>query len=195
MVYHLCHDERMAERGRDSVDHHVARWLDHWHDNPAFDPEVEGAVTRMSTLLRRLKRMDAAAFAESEISLEDYNTLHVLMVQPYPGEATPAQLAEAARVTRAAMTSRLDRLDQAGLITRETDAEDRRRVIVRPTPAGREAWERLVHDGMRREQALLAPLTSTQLKQLNVLLRTILIGLDSEPPALSSGQSDAAGSR
>lgn len=135
-------------------------------------------MTRMSTLLRRLKRMDAAAFAESEISFEDYNTLHVLMVQPYPGEATPAQLAEAARVTRAAMTSRLERLDQAALITREVDPEDRRRVIVRPTPAGRQAWERLVHDGTRREQALLAALTPSQLKQLNSLLRTVLLGLD-----------------
>jgi len=163
------------------VDHHVARWLDHWHDNPAFDPQVEGAITRMQTLLQRLKRIDAAAFAGSEITLEDYQTLHVLMVQPYPGEATPAQLAEAARVTRAAMTSRLDRLADAGLITRETDAGDRRRVVVRPTPSGRDAWERLVHEGMRREQALLEPLTENQLDQLNSLLRAVLLKLEDQP--------------
>src|SRR6478609_8858629 len=130
----------MAERERDAVDHHVARWSDHWHENPSFDPQVEGAITRMQTLLQRLKRMDAAAFAGSEITLEDYQTLHVLMVQPYPGEATPAQLAEAARVTRAAMTSRLDRLAEAGLVTRETDDTDRRRIVVRPTKAGEQAW-------------------------------------------------------
>jgi len=171
----------MAERKRDAVDHHVARWSDHWHDNPSFDPQVEGAITRMQTLLKRLKRMDAAAFAGSEISLEDYQTLHVLMVQPFPGEATPAQLAEAARVTRAAMTSRLDRLADAGLITRETDADDRRRVVVRPTPAGRDAWERLVHEGMRREQALLEPLSAAQLDQLNALLRTVLLKLEDKP--------------
>ena len=37
-------------------------------------------------------------------------TLHALMVQPYPTEASPAQLADATHVTRAAMTRRLDRL-------------------------------------------------------------------------------------
>jgi DNA-binding MarR family transcriptional regulator len=68
------------------------------------------------------------------------------------------------------------------MITRETDPEDRRRVIVRPTALGRQAWERLVHDGMRREQALLAALTPHQLKQLNTLLRAVLVGLDGDPP-------------
>ena len=168
----------MAGRTRDAVDHHVARWSDHWHDNPAFDPAVEGAITRMQTILTRLKRLDAAAFAGSPTSLEDYKTLHVLMVQPYPGEATPAQLAEAARVTRAAMTSRLDRLVEAGYVTRETDEVDRRRVVVRPTAAGREEWERLVHEGMRREQGLLAALGPAQLDQLNALLRAVLLSLD-----------------
>ena len=168
----------MAERKRDEVDHHVARWSDHWHENPNFDPAVEAAITRMQTILTRLKRLDAAAFAGSETTLEDYKTLHALMVQPYPGEATPAQLAEAARVTRAAMTSRLDRLAEAGYITRETDGVDRRRVVVRPTKAGRDEWERLVHEGMRREQTLFEALTPTQMEQLNGLLRSVLLSLD-----------------
>ena len=168
----------MAERRRDEVDHHVARWSDHWRDNPNFDPAVEGAITRMQTILNRLKRLDAAAFAGSETTLEDYKTLHALMIQPYPGEATPAQLAEATRVTRAAMTSRLDRLADAGYITRETDGTDRRRVVVRPTRAGRDAWEHLVHEGMRREQGLFATLTPAQMDQLNGLLRTVLLALE-----------------
>ena len=64
----------------------------------------------MQSILKELKRADAAAFAGSEFTIEDFRTLHALMVQPYPTEATPAQLAEATGVTRAAMTSRLDRL-------------------------------------------------------------------------------------
>src|SRR5690349_24478078 len=109
----------MAARVRDSVDHHVARWAEYWKHNPAYVPEVEGAITRMQDIMNRLKRVNAAAFADSDFTLEDYRTLHSLMVQPHPTEATPAQLADASRVTRAAMTSRLDRLADAGLITRE----------------------------------------------------------------------------
>lgn len=168
----------MAPAQRDSVDHHVARWAEYWKDNPNFRPEVEGAVTRMSTVLRALKRADAAAFTDSEFTQQDYDTLHVLMVQPYPTEATPAQLAEANRITRAAMTSRLDRLVASGLVTREVDPLDRRRVVVRPTPAGRATWDRYVHDGMRREQHLLRALGPRELEQLNRLLRKVVRSLE-----------------
>jgi DNA-binding MarR family transcriptional regulator len=160
---------------RDAVDDHVARWAAHWKDNPAFEPEVEGAITRMQAILKQLKRADAAAFAGSDFSLEDYSTLHALMVQPYPTEATPAQLAEATSVTRAAMTSRLDRLVSSGLVTREVDPLDRRRVVVRPTASGRGAWESYVHEGMSREQRLLHALSPRELAQLNTLLRKVVL--------------------
>ena len=168
----------MPARTRDAVDHHVARWAEYWKDNPAYAPEVEGAITRMQDILKRLKRADAAAFADSEFTLEDYGTLHALMVQPYPTEATPAQLAEASNVTRAAMTSRLDRLASSGLVTREVDPLDRRRVMVRPTTAGREAWDSYVHQGMSREQHLLHALTARELVQLNTLLRKVILSLE-----------------
>jgi DNA-binding MarR family transcriptional regulator len=170
----------MPEAARDAVDHHVARWADYWKDNPSYQPEVEGAITRMNALSKRLRRGDLAAFADSAFTLEDYWTLHHLMVQPYPTEATPAQLAEAAGVTRPAMTSRLDRLATAGLITREVDAVDRRRVVVRPTTAGRKAWDTYVHQGMEREQELLHALSAGELRALNALLRKVLLSLESD---------------
>lgn len=165
-------------KAQDSVDLHVARWAALWDGNPSFDPEVEGAITRMQALLKEKNRRDADAFRGEDFTREDYDTLHVLMVQPYPTEATPTQLAEAARVTKASMTGRLDRLERAGLVVRETDRTNRRRVLVRPTPAGRAAWDKYVHQGMRREQAILAALSQTELVSLNVLLRTALRGLE-----------------
>lgn len=159
------------DQGRDAVDFHVARWAEFWKDNPAYQPAVEGAMTRMQHILAQKRRDDAAAFAGADFTLEDYQTLHVLMVQPYPTEATPAQLAEAANVTRAAMTSRLDRLVAADLVTRESDSRDRRRVVVRPTAAGRAAWDRFVFEGMAREQRLLRALSEDELAELNRLLR------------------------
>jgi DNA-binding MarR family transcriptional regulator len=169
----------MARQGdeRDAVDHHVARWAEYWKDNPNYDAEVEGAITRMQSILKELKRSDAAAFAGSEFTIEDFWTLHALMVQPYPTEATPAQLADATGVTRAAMTSRLDRLVAAGLVTREVDPLDRRRVVVRPTPAGSAAWDKYVHEGMRREQHLLRALSPDDLEQVNALLRRVVRSL------------------
>jgi DNA-binding MarR family transcriptional regulator len=168
----------MPPRRRDAVDHHVERWAEYWVDNPRFAAEVEGAITRMNSLLKRLRRADAAAFNDSEFSLEDYLTLHALMIQPYPTEATPAQLAEIANVTRAGMTSRLDRLVASGFVTREVDPLDRRRVVVRPTVSGQKRWESYVHEGMAREQHLLHALSSRELEQLNALLRKVTLSFE-----------------
>ncbi|WP_250030402.1 MarR family winged helix-turn-helix transcriptional regulator [Paractinoplanes maris] len=165
---------------QDSVDHHVARWAAFWKNEPAFAPEVEGALVRMNFIQREARRADAVAFAESrELTSEDYKTLHVLMIQPWPIEATPAQLAEAAKVTRAAMTSRLDRLVAAELVTRENDETDRRRVLIRPTSAGRAMWSKYIFEGMARDQRLLRALSHEELIQLNVLLRKVVLDLES----------------
>lgn len=168
----------MPASERDAVDFHVARWAEHWRDNPKFQPEVEGAMTRMGTILQRRDRAEAADFQSSDFTLEDFKTLHVLVLQPYPTEATPAQLAEASHVTRAAMTSRLDRLAESKLVTRDVDPLDRRRVIIRPTAAGRAAWESYADGGMAHEQKILSVLTADEVIQLNALLRKVLLALD-----------------
>jgi DNA-binding MarR family transcriptional regulator len=168
----------MSTEERDAVDHHVARWSEYWKGNPLFAPEVEGALTRMQHILRQMKRQDTAAYADSAFTHEDYRTLHALMVQPYPTEASPAQLAEATHVTRAAMTSRLDRLVTAGLVHREVDATDRRRVIIRPTAAGRAAWSRYIFEGMARDQRLLGALSADELNALNAMLRRVILSFD-----------------
>jgi DNA-binding MarR family transcriptional regulator len=173
----------MAE-AKDSVDQHVARWSAFWKDDPAFDPEVEGALVRMMDIMKWSRRADAAAFASrdsDDFTLEDYKTLHALMVQPHPVEATPAQLADATHVTRAAMTSRLDRLVAAGLVTREVDPADRRRVLIRATAAGREAWNTHIFEGIERDKQMLGALSREELVQLNALLRKVMLGLESAP--------------
>ncbi len=163
---------------RDLVDDHVERWSRFWKDDPAYAAEVEGVLVRMGHIVRRSRQLDAAAFAGSDFSIEDYKTLHLLMVQPYPVEATPALLAEAAGLTRAAITSRLDRLVAAGLVTREVGTSDRRKVLVKPTAAGRAAWDRYVYEGMAREQGLLSALSLEELTQLNKLLRKVLVSIE-----------------
>lgn len=160
---------------QDDVDRHVARWVSQLEQ---MDPEVEGAITRMQAVLRRLNRLHQDAAEGSDLTLEDYRTLHALMIQPYPTEATPAQLADTCHVTRAAMTSRLDRIAEAGLVTRTPDATDRRRVIVRPTARGRRTWERHVAAAMKREAYVLRALSPTEKQRLNALLRKVLLSLD-----------------
>ena len=165
-----------VDQERDWVDDHVDRWRAVFQ---GFDPEVEGVLVRIGAINRHVKRANTAALEELGVGQPEYDTLHTLLIQPQPNEATPAQLAEACHVTRAAMTSRLDRLVEQGYVTRESDPLDRRRIIVRPTASGRTIWKQALELALVREKATLSVLSEDQLVQLNSLLRAVVLGTDS----------------
>ncbi|MFC8504089.1 MarR family winged helix-turn-helix transcriptional regulator [Pedococcus sp. NPDC057267] len=164
----------MGEQERDWVDQHVDRWRTTFE---GFDPEVEGVMVRIGAINRHVKGANTAAFEELGVGQPEYDTLHTLLIQPEPNEATPAQLAEACHVTRAAMTSRLDRLADLGYVTRESDPLDRRRIIVRPTRAGRDIWKRALELAVVSEKRTLEVLNQEEMVELNSLLRKVVRGL------------------
>ena len=176
MCDEVCDTDAMANEVQDSVDRHVARWA----GLSGINPEVEGATTRMQALLKHLDRGTHARFADSDDTFEDYKTLHALFVNHYPEEATPAQLADDCHVTRAAMTSRIDRLVERGHVTRDVDPVDRRRVLVRPTSSGRLLWEQSLAAGIAAENRTFEPLTHRELVQLNSLLRKVLRQIEAD---------------
>jgi DNA-binding MarR family transcriptional regulator len=50
------------------------------------------------------------------------------------GSLTAGQLAEVTNLTSGAVTGLVDRLEKAGVVQRQRDPEDRRRVIIQPNP-------------------------------------------------------------
>jgi DNA-binding MarR family transcriptional regulator len=175
---HIWHtgdvEQHQQEQRRDWVDDHVDRWRAVFD---GFDPEVEGILVRIGAINRHVKGANTTAFEQLGVGQPEYDTLHTLLIQPQPNEATPAQLAEACHVTRAAMTSRLDRLVAQGYVTRESDPLDRRRIIVRPTASGRAVWKQALELALESEKATLSVLTEDQKVLLNTLLRTVMLGL------------------
>jgi DNA-binding MarR family transcriptional regulator len=85
-------------------------------------------------------------------------------------------------VTTGAMTNRIDRLLARGLVEREGDAADRRRVVVRLTETGRRLVDDVAPDHYRLEEELLASLSPTAVKRVESALRTILVDLGDVPP-------------
>ncbi len=59
------------------------------------------------------------------------------------GPITAGRLAEETGLTTGAVTFMLDRLEEAGMVTRRRDTEDRRRVWVEPVPSARERLQGL----------------------------------------------------
>jgi DNA-binding MarR family transcriptional regulator len=87
-----------------------------------------------------------------------------------------------ALVTSGAITQRLDRLEEKGLITRTRSDADGRAVVVTLTDSGREALDGALPDHLETERGLLAGLSEADREQLAALLRRFLVSLGRLPP-------------
>jgi DNA-binding MarR family transcriptional regulator len=156
---------------RDSIDGFLDRCA---VDLPGLDLEVEGIVDRIQYLQRHLRRAMEETLAEHGLTHGEWSVLGHLR-RSEAGRLTPGQLARQGDLSTGAMTNRLDRLEQAGLVTRVPDPDDRRSVQVELTAAGHEAWQNSVGVQARKEELVVAALSKTERKQLNDLLRRLVL--------------------
>ncbi|MFF1479136.1 MarR family winged helix-turn-helix transcriptional regulator [Streptomyces sp. NPDC058301] len=164
----------------DSVDRHVAHWA---RELDPFDPVKEAIVMRLAFLGRHLARTRREALDSDGLRHGEFKMLLTLRRQGPPYTASPSRLADLLGLTRGALSSRLGPLEQAGLITRATDATDRRRVHVQLTEAGHEALRRHLDSEGRGEDDLLSVLADDERQALAGLLRKLVVGVESGPGA------------
>ena len=79
-------------------------------------------------------------------------------------------------VTTGAITNRVDRLAERGLVERQAGA-DRRTVIVRLTPTGLALVDEVVSTHLATERSIIDSLAPREQRQLADLLRQLLVGL------------------
>ncbi len=143
---------------------------------PDLDLEVEGIVDRIMGLSRRIKRMMEETCAEHDLTWGEWKVLGYLHRKTGSRRrASPGQLAEHLELSSGAMTNRLDRLEEAGLVERLRDPDDRRGVQVELTAAGREAYEQTTTAQAGKESLVASGLTAREKKELNALLRRMMI--------------------
>ncbi len=105
--------------------------------------------------------------------------LATLRRQGPPYRLKPTDLYGLLMLSSGAMTNRIDRMEQDGLVERLRDAEDRRSVIVQLTPKGIELAETVMPVLFAKERELLAPFTDPdELETFVVLLRRFLLSLE-----------------
>ena len=90
------------------------------------------------------------------------------------GPRTPAELADAAGVTRATMTGLIDTLERDGLVRREPDPVDRRMMSVRLTPKAESFLKKMLPGHFQTMAELMAPLSESERKTLVRLLTKVL---------------------
>src|SRR6201993_2778555 len=90
--------------------------------------ELEEAMRRTSAqgVMFGQAVADIAGVSGSDLDCMDFLNLE--------GRMTAGRLAELTGLTTGAITGVVDRLEKAGLVRRERDAEDRRKVFIAPVP-------------------------------------------------------------
>ena len=165
----------MGRPPTDEVDDLVAAWQ---AERPDLDVRPMQVLSRVSRLARHLDRERRSAFAAHDLESWEFDVLSALRRQGAPYELSPGALLRATLVTSGTMTNRIDRLEEAGLVRRRPDPQDKRGVLVTLTEAGQSQVDAALADLLVAEQALLAGLPEASRHTLADLLRILLAPLD-----------------
>jgi DNA-binding MarR family transcriptional regulator len=157
---------------------HVDRFLAELEPFEGLDLEVEGIVDRIGGISRRMKRAGEAVLAEHGLTLQEWKVLNHLRNRGAPYVSSPGELADYLDLSSGAITNRLDRMEHSGLIRRSPDPNDRRGVVVELTEDGRRAYEASASAQARREAFFASALTRDEKRQLNRLLRKLMLALE-----------------
>jgi DNA-binding MarR family transcriptional regulator len=181
---------------------HIDRMLVVWaREIPVLDPHTEGIVERIQILAKAFDRSMDETLAQFGLERRAFHLLGRLRSYGPPYRRSPGQLAADMRLSSGAMTNRLDRLEEAGLIRRLPDPQDRRGTIIEPTEAGNAAWERTVGTQARREARFASVLDEPEREELHRLLRHLMRAFPDKghpwepgevPPSEDAAPSEAA---
>ena len=153
---------------RDRID----AFLDRLDGIPGLDYEVEGIVDRINSLRNRFRHALEETLSQHELTWGEWKVLGSLIL----GECdSPGELSSGLEVSTGAMTNRLDRLEEAGLIRRVRDPDDRRGVKIELTDAGKRVWTESTSAQARKEALVASALTKREQTQLNSLLRKLML--------------------
>jgi DNA-binding MarR family transcriptional regulator len=169
----LLHRTAVSE---DHVDRFLRR-LEGLSRETDLDLEVEGIVDRIAGISRRVKRALEATLSEYGLTHAEWEVLGKLRLSEQH-TSSPGELAEEVEVSSGTMTSRLDRLEGAGLVARKPDPGDRRGVLVELTPAGKDAYDAAVSVQARKEAFFASALTKAEQRELNGLLRKLMLAFE-----------------
>src|SRR2546430_12520523 len=95
---------------------HIDRFLEEVKERfPDLDLRVEGIVDRIGGIQRRIRRMLDETLEEHGLNTGEWYVLAALTRAPQR-RGSPGELSSYVQLSSAAMTNRIDRLQQAGLL-------------------------------------------------------------------------------
>lgn len=154
----------------DHVDLLLAQWA---RQRPDLDCSPMGVLGRVARMAAITGREVSEELKECGLLGTDFDILATLRRSGEP--LTPTVLYQSAMLSSGAMTARLDKLAERGLIERQAAPSDRRSLLVCLTESGKALIDRAVELHVANERRLLAPLTEAEQAQLAALLKRWLL--------------------
>ncbi|MFJ4187533.1 MarR family winged helix-turn-helix transcriptional regulator [Kitasatospora sp. NPDC089509] len=157
---------------RDTVDDIADQWA---RNRPDLPLEAMALIGRLRRLNARVDNALREYFLTCGLDSSEFDVLATLRRSGEPYELNARALLKSAMVTSGAITNRVDKLSAKGLVERNPCPTDRRAVLVRLTPAGKELIDAALPGHIRNEESILAALDADERAQLDVLLRKLLL--------------------
>jgi len=143
---------------------------------PDFD--LEGHVFYLFTqIMGRRNRQLQEQLAPCGIGVPQWRILAVLHER---AGCTMNELADVTTVDRTTLTRALDRMARDGLVTRKSDARDRRNVRLGLTPAGNDAFCRVLPRVVAQNERAVEGFGAAEAASIRALLHRMLRNLDAE---------------
>ncbi|MDG2617296.1 MarR family transcriptional regulator [Thermoleptolyngbya sichuanensis A183] len=161
---------------QDRLDHILMQWQRESPQLNAAPLAVVGRVLRIARLLEKHRETVLAAYG---LNVWSFDVLATLRRQGPPYQLKPTDLYSLLMLSSGAVTNRIDRLEQDGIVARLRDPGDRRGVIVQLTDKGIRLSDQVMPVLFEKEQALLAQFaTEQECETLVRLLRQFLVCLE-----------------
>ena len=138
-------------------------------DTATFPPMVR--LARLSVLIEGFQQ---AVLAPFELSSGDYGVLAALRRAGHPYELSPSKLYSRLQRSSGGMTKILKRLEDQGLVKRSPDPIDGRGSVVSLSVEGLDVQEQVFNAFLSATQDLLDPLTASNLRETDRVLRVLL---------------------
>lgn len=158
---------RRPHQSRDTVDVLLAQWE---REIPDQDFSAFAVFGRLHRGYLRYAALIGEVFERHDINMAQFDVLTALRRSGAPYRRTAGELATIGLITTGGLTLRLDRLEKAGLITRERDADDRRVVYAQLTEVGLKLINDVAREHFTNELRMLAGLSGSERAQLAGLL-------------------------
>ncbi|WP_188197754.1 MarR family winged helix-turn-helix transcriptional regulator [Nonomuraea sp. SYSU D8015] len=165
---------------RDGADDIQEAWR---RELPGVPVESIGIITRIWWAAKVFGDERRRTLARLGVDVATLDLLSTLRRSGAPYRMSPGELAEACKVSRGAITQRVERAVKAGLVERTTAGSGYHARAVTLTEAGNGLLDRVVADLLTAEDNLVGHLPPERREQLAGLLRELLAGF--EGPNLS----------